>query len=92
MGATLVDITDAGRALLAQLRQARRSRLAQLLATLSAQDETTLSLAMHVAQPLIQRLIHHATQPRIPNETATPEHLTKRATGSSDAPLSPTSR
>jgi DNA-binding MarR family transcriptional regulator len=69
--ASLVGITDAGRALLAELRRARRSRLAQLLETLSAQDETTLSLAMHVALPLIQRLIHHATQPRIPSETTT---------------------
>ena len=54
--ATLVDITDAGRALRAQLRQTRRDNLAELLEALSPDDEATLSLAMRVAAPLLDKL------------------------------------
>lgn len=61
--AALVGITDAGQALLADLRRARHSRLAELLATLPPEDEAALALAMHVAMPIIQRLIHNATHP-----------------------------
>src|SRR5271163_1780566 len=53
---TLVDITDAGRALLAQLRQTQRDNLAELLEALSPDDEATLSLAMRVAVPLLDKL------------------------------------
>ena len=58
---TLVGITDAGRELLDDLRQARRDRLAALLATLSAEDEAALSAAMQVALPILQRLKDTAT-------------------------------
>jgi DNA-binding MarR family transcriptional regulator len=54
--ATLVDITDAGRALLAQLRQRQRDNLAELLEALSPEDEATLSLATRVAVPLLDKL------------------------------------
>ena len=54
--ATLVDITDAGRALRAQLRQTQRDNLAELLEALSPDDEATLSLAMRVAAPLLDKL------------------------------------
>jgi DNA-binding MarR family transcriptional regulator len=54
--ATLVDITDAGQALLAQLRQTQRDNLAELLEALSPDEEETLSLAMHVAVPLLDQL------------------------------------
>lgn len=54
--ATLVDITESGRALLAQLRQSRRDSLDELLETLSPGDQSTLSLAMHVALPLLNEL------------------------------------
>jgi DNA-binding MarR family transcriptional regulator len=57
---TLVDITDSGRALLAQLKQSRRAELAELLETLSPSDESTLSLAMRVALPLLQELTNAA--------------------------------
>jgi DNA-binding MarR family transcriptional regulator len=60
--AALVGITEAGRRLLTDRRQARHDRLTGLLATLSPEDETALALAMHVALPIIQRLIHNATQ------------------------------
>jgi DNA-binding MarR family transcriptional regulator len=54
--ATLVDITDAGQALLAQLRQTQRDNLAELLEALSPDEEATLSLAMRVAVPLLDQL------------------------------------
>lgn len=53
---TLVDITDAGRALRAQHRQTQRDNLAELLEALSPDDEATLSLAMRVALPLLGEL------------------------------------
>ena len=63
---TVVAITDAGRALLVDLRQARRGRLAALLRSLSAEDEATLAEAMHVALPILQRLIDNASEGRVP--------------------------
>jgi DNA-binding MarR family transcriptional regulator len=62
--AALVTITDAGRALLDDKRRDRRDRLAELLTALPAEDEATLTLAMHVAQPIIRRLIQELTRPR----------------------------
>jgi DNA-binding MarR family transcriptional regulator len=73
--AALVAVAAAGRELLADLRWARRARLADLLTTLSPEDEAALALAMHVAGPVIQRLIHNATrgsaQPQAPPPFAT---------------------
>lgn len=60
--ATLVDITDAGRVLRAQLHQSVRERLAELLDTLPPHDEATLGLAMRVALPLIEELTRHAAE------------------------------
>jgi DNA-binding MarR family transcriptional regulator len=60
--ATLVDLSDAGHAFLAELRRLRRDRLAQLLDTLSPHDEVTLSLAMRVALPLLQQLSSRAAE------------------------------
>jgi DNA-binding MarR family transcriptional regulator len=65
--ATLVDITDAGRALRAQLRQAQRDNLAELLEALSPDDEATLSLAMRVAVPLLGELRNVAAKKPDPN-------------------------
>ena len=65
----LVNITNAGRALLKSRRRDRRDRLAELLMALSPEDEATLTLAMHVALPIIRRLIHNATNPA-PSQTA----------------------
>jgi DNA-binding MarR family transcriptional regulator len=58
--ATLVDITDAGQALRAQLRQTQRDKLGELLEALSSDDEATLSLAMRVAGPLLDELTNVA--------------------------------
>jgi DNA-binding MarR family transcriptional regulator len=72
--ATLVDLTDAGHALLAELRRLRRDRLAQLLDTLPPHDEVTLSLAMRVALPLLQQLSSRAAEH--PHFQPAPETLT----------------
>jgi len=61
--AALVNITNAGRALLDARRRERRDRLAALLMTVSPEDAATLTLAAHVALPIIRRLIHNATNP-----------------------------
>lgn len=69
--AAVIGITDAGRELLAHRRQARRDRLAGLLETLSPEDEAALTLAMHVAMPVIRRLIGTAAESRKPTESVT---------------------
>lgn len=60
--AALVDITDAGRALLDDRRRDRRDRLAELLAALPPEEEATLTLAAHVWLPIIRRLIDDAAK------------------------------
>ena len=70
---TLVGITDAGRRLLVNRRRARRGRLAALLTTLSAEDEAALRQALHVAGPILQRLIDSASAGRVPGEAAMSE-------------------
>lgn len=60
--ATLVEITGAGRAVWAELKVSQRERLAELLDTLSPDDEATLALAMRVALPLIEQLSRHAAE------------------------------
>jgi DNA-binding MarR family transcriptional regulator len=62
--AALVTITDAGRALLDDQRRDRHDRLTELFTALPADDEVTLTLAMHVALPIIRRLIDDAQQSR----------------------------
>jgi predicted nucleic acid-binding Zn ribbon protein len=81
--AALITITNAGRALLDDRRRERRQRLAELLAALTPQDEATLTLAMHVALPVIQELIHNAQQSRTqtddnPRQTTTPRSTSPR--------------
>jgi DNA-binding MarR family transcriptional regulator len=61
--AALVNITNAGRALMDDRRRDRRDRLADLLKGLSPEDEAALTLAAHVALPIIRRLVHNATNP-----------------------------
>lgn len=55
--ARLVAITDSGRELVAQRLRARDDRLTELLAGLPPEDEATLTLAMQVAAPILERLI-----------------------------------
>ncbi len=60
----LVTVTNDGRALLDDQQRDRRERMAELLTALPAEDEITLTLAMHVALPIIRRLIEDAQQSR----------------------------
>ena len=59
----LVSITNAGRALMDDRRRDRRDRLGELLKGLSPEDEAALTLAAHVALPIIRRLVDDATTP-----------------------------
>lgn len=69
----LVTITDAGQALLAERRRALHARLADLAATLPAEDEELLASAMQAALPVIRRLTHNATKrPRPTGGPVTP--------------------
>jgi DNA-binding MarR family transcriptional regulator len=70
--AALVTITDTGRALLDDQRRDRRERMAALLKALPEDDETTLTLAMHAALPIIRRLIVDAQQSRTQTDDDTP--------------------
>ena len=78
--AALVNITNAGRALLDDRRRDRRDRLAELLMALTPEDEATLTLAAHVALPIIRRLIHNATNPAH-SQTAKPRDQPAAAMG-----------
>jgi len=70
--AAVVTITNAGWALLDDLQRDRRDRMAELLTALPAEDEVTLTLAMHVALPIIRRLIDDAQQSRTQTDSDTP--------------------
>jgi DNA-binding MarR family transcriptional regulator len=70
--AAVVTITNAGRALLDDLQRDRRDRMAELLTALPAEDEVTLTLAMHVALPIIRRLNEDAQQSRTQTDSDTP--------------------
>ena len=68
--ATLVDITARGRTRLAKLQKSTHDRVVELLDMLPAEDQATLSLAMRVASPLIDRLTELAIQQPRPPATA----------------------
>jgi DNA-binding MarR family transcriptional regulator len=70
--AALVTITNAGRALLDDQQRDRRAGLAELLTALPADDEVTLILAMHVALPIIRRLIGDAQRSRAQTDSDNP--------------------
>jgi DNA-binding MarR family transcriptional regulator len=61
--AALVNITNAGRALMDDRRRDRRDRLTDLLQAVSPEDKAALTLAANVALPIIRRLVHNATNP-----------------------------
>jgi DNA-binding MarR family transcriptional regulator len=61
----LVSLSDAGRALRVDSRRERREQLAEMLTALPAEDEAALKLAMHVALPIIRRLIDQARRAHI---------------------------
>ena len=67
--ATLVTITDLGRATRDELHQSLHRRMAELLDGLPADDQATLALALRVAEPLLRQLTLDAAQ-RAQPETA----------------------
>jgi DNA-binding MarR family transcriptional regulator len=60
--ATLVAITDSGRALRAERHHSAHERMAELLDRLSADDQAMLALAMRVAMPLLRQLTRDAAE------------------------------
>jgi DNA-binding MarR family transcriptional regulator len=68
--ATLVAITDAGRALRDELQESTHERMAELLDELRSDDQATLALAMRVAMPLLQQLTRNAAQRSQPEPAA----------------------
>lgn len=58
--ASLVALTPPGRALLADRRDTRHRRVADLLTTLPGEDVAALRLAMNVALPVVRRLAEAA--------------------------------
>jgi MFS family permease len=79
--AALIGITDAGKVLMADRLRAMQGRSADLQATLSAEDEASLTLAMHVALPIVERMIRTALQSEAaagqPRPARTPESATR---------------
>jgi DNA-binding MarR family transcriptional regulator len=61
--AALIGITKEGQALLDDRKRVRRERLALLLATLTAEEESTLWLSARVAGPVLRRLAANADCP-----------------------------
>jgi DNA-binding MarR family transcriptional regulator len=59
--AAVVALAADGRLKLGERKVIRRSRLAELLDTLSSEDEFSLSLAAQVALPILRRLNENAT-------------------------------
>jgi DNA-binding MarR family transcriptional regulator len=58
--ATLIDITDAGRAWREQQRRHPHERVAEVVDTLRAEEELELSLAMCAALPVLEQLSRNA--------------------------------
>ncbi|WP_232839219.1 MarR family winged helix-turn-helix transcriptional regulator [Streptomyces triticisoli] len=65
---TLVAVTDAGRDVLAERRQARDARLAQLLAGLPEEQQQALGTTVRTTLPLVRRMFEDDVQPRPPAE------------------------
>ncbi|MFE9445821.1 MarR family winged helix-turn-helix transcriptional regulator [Streptomyces sp. NPDC006602] len=63
--ATLVAITDTGREVLAERRQAREARLADLLGALPDEEQRALGAAMRIALPVVHRMLKDGTQRRL---------------------------
>ncbi|MEW2292928.1 MarR family winged helix-turn-helix transcriptional regulator [Streptomyces sp. NPDC006743] len=69
---SLVTLTGTGRAVLAERRQARDARLAELLTALPAEDQQALGAAMRTALPLVRRMLgERAEQPTPPGHQPT---------------------
>ncbi|MFE2376140.1 MarR family winged helix-turn-helix transcriptional regulator [Streptomyces sp. NPDC059398] len=60
---SLIGISEAGRTLLAGRLRDRHDRLADLLTTLSPEDDAALRSAMRAAGPIVRKLIDAAPRP-----------------------------
>jgi DNA-binding MarR family transcriptional regulator len=58
--AALIGITGGGQQLLDDRKRLRRARLAQLLATLSPEEENALWLSARVALPILSQMVEKA--------------------------------
>jgi DNA-binding MarR family transcriptional regulator len=58
--AALIGITECGQTLLDDRRHLRRTRLTELLETLTSEEEDALRLAARVAFPVLRRLVANA--------------------------------
>ena len=58
--ASLIAISDTGRTLVARRLRDRHDRLADLLTTLSPEDDASLRSAMRVARPIVRSLVETA--------------------------------
>jgi len=58
--AALIGITGPGQELLDDRKRLRRERLAELLATLTPEEQSALWLSAHVAFPILNRLVANA--------------------------------
>jgi DNA-binding MarR family transcriptional regulator len=61
--AALIGITELGQEVIDDRKRVRRERLAELLATLTPDEENALWLSARVAFPVLQRLVAHAESP-----------------------------
>jgi len=61
--AALIGITQQGQTLLEERKRLRRERLSALMETLTAEEESALLLAAHVALPILHRLVDNADCP-----------------------------
>ena len=59
----LIDITGHGRALIDDRRRVRRERLNEMMATLTSEEQSMLSLSARVAVPVLKRLVAGAERP-----------------------------
>lgn len=64
----LLTITESGREVLAERVQVRRTRLAELLATVPTEEREALGSAMRTALPIILRVSHEARQRHAPSD------------------------
>jgi DNA-binding MarR family transcriptional regulator len=77
--AAVVALAADGRVKLAERRDGRRARLADLLNTLSSEDEFSLTLAAQVALPILRRLNENASTAATGRLSAIEAHCAEKA-------------
>jgi DNA-binding MarR family transcriptional regulator len=77
--AAVVALATEGRVMLDERRDVRRGRLAELMDTLSSEDEFSLALAAQVALPILRRLNENASAAAAGRLTAIEAQCAERA-------------